>query len=110
MGTAVPFGAVWVRSRHRVAVKVTSGAVVSSNEPVYVIVIIGHFTDSTASVPAGRRFPTGSVASFVIDVHTLRLVDAGVANHLPKLTTSGTVHDLLPFVRALTRKRDRGHP
>jgi hypothetical protein len=109
MGTAVPSTAWWAKSRHRVAVKVTSGAVIASNQPVYVIVITGHFTDRTVSVPAGQSFPTGTVASFVIDAQSFRLLDAGVAGRSPKLSELGTIHNLLPFLRALTPRGHR-HP
>jgi hypothetical protein len=109
MGTVVPSTAVWVKSRHRVAVTVTSGAMIRSNQPVYVIVLTGHFTDRRASVPAGQPFPTGTVASFVIDAHTFRILDSGLGDHLPKLGTLGAVHNLLPFLRALTRTRGHRH-
>ena len=102
MGTPMPSSAVWVASRRERAVEVTSGESVNSNQPVYVVVITGHFTARDVSVPEGAKFPTGTVATFIIDRATGTGLDFGLTNTRPNLGRLGRVHNLLPWLRSLT--------
>ena len=54
------------------------GAVVDTDEPVYLVVIRGKFTMQDAFMPAGRPSPSGSFAMLVIDVSTGQVVDRGI--------------------------------
>ena len=99
MGDAAPTAAVWVASRHRAAVTATMGDTVDGNQPVYVAVLTGHFTDKSATGPPGAKPPTGTVATFVYDVKTGRDTDFGLSDRQPSLSMLGTVHNLLPYLK-----------
>lgn len=46
--------------------------------PVTVVVFSGNFTDNSASVPAGRPQPTGTIITFVVDPTTGGSTDYGI--------------------------------
>jgi hypothetical protein len=59
--------------------------VVNSNQPVYQVVLHGHFTCGACSVAPGERTPTGSWLTSAIDRHTLQGIDFGIADTPPSV-------------------------
>ena len=68
----------------------------STGVPVYLVVMIGGFTDTHAPVPHGAKVPTGRYLAVTISISTLRVMDLGIGNNKPPvpLSSYGPVSDL----------------
>jgi polyisoprenoid-binding protein YceI len=73
------------------AVRVMSGDVVTTNDPVYLLQVKGHFTAFNASVPSGAALPKGSYLSLVVNVSNGQVDDWGVGNQAADLSSLGPV-------------------
>ena len=86
-GDAHPTDGVIVPSTRLIAERVDAGAVVDSNQPVYFVLLHGHFTANLA--PPGGKAPTGTILTLTIDPRTGESLDSGIGNRMPKLTAIG---------------------
>lgn len=68
--------AAYVQTTRSVAVKATGDAGADSDEPVYLLQVVGHVV-ATVSGPAGPRVITGPTLVLVVDVTTGAVLDAG---------------------------------
>ncbi|MGH3470490.1 MAG: hypothetical protein ACRDPG_00395, partial [Nocardioidaceae bacterium] len=78
----------------RAVAAVGGGDVVTGNEPVYAVVVIGQFTGSMAKIPAGTQPPTGSALTIVVDASDYSVLDWGIDTTAPDLSQLGTVTKL----------------
>jgi hypothetical protein len=65
---------------------------VNSDQPVYEVVMQGHFTCDSCSVPLGAQPPTGSVITSSVDRQTLEGVDFGITRSLPTILVGEPVY------------------
>jgi len=68
--------------------------IVNSNQPVYQIVLHGHFTCGACSVPPGAHAPSGTWVTSAIDRETLQGTDFGITATSPSLLTGEPVYRL----------------
>jgi len=80
-----------VRTTRQAAVTLTSGDVINSNEAVYVVQMLGHFTLTDVSIPQNGTAPTGIALSFDVDVSDGKVVDTGLAHKAADLSSLGPV-------------------
>ena len=59
--------------------------IVNGDQPVYELVLEGHFTCGTCSIPPGAKTPTGSVMTSSEDRQTLEGLDFGLTRSLPRV-------------------------
>jgi hypothetical protein len=67
---------------------------IGGSEPVTVVVMTGHFIAYGASVPPGRKPPTGTVLSFTYDESIGRVMDFGLDSSPADLSSLGSVGTL----------------
>ncbi len=89
----------YVRSRHTQAERAASGAIVydRKNVPVYLVVLTGHFIARDVSGPGdptGSKAPRGSVATFTVALGSHEVLDGGIQDRIPDLSSLGTPHPL----------------
>ncbi|HZS31417.1 MAG TPA: hypothetical protein VFA37_09185 [Gaiellaceae bacterium] len=72
---------VFASGRHEANVAAGAGTGVIGSQPVYLVVIRGHFVCSGCSGPAGSTPPTGDVITLVLDRTTLRNLDFGIGGN-----------------------------
>lgn len=58
----------------------------SAGQTVYLIVLVGHFTDYNASVPPGAKIPTGRYLAVTINPATGAVEDLSLGNHAPPVS------------------------
>jgi hypothetical protein len=80
-----------VLTTQQAAVTATSGALVNTNQPAYLVQLDGHFTALGASVPAGAKLPTGTYLIFVVDASSGFVIDWGVSRRKANLFALGSV-------------------
>ncbi len=80
-----------VLTTRQVAVTATSGSLVNTNQPAYLVQLQGHFTALDASVPSGAKLPTGTYLIFIVDAAGGSVTDWGVSNRKADLSTLGSV-------------------
>jgi hypothetical protein len=69
-----------------------SGAIINSDESVYLIQLKGHFTAYGASLPqTATGYPTGTYLTLIAEASNGRVVDWGVGNKAADLSSLGTV-------------------
>ena len=94
-GDPTPAGAVAVDTTRGAAMHAAAaGGVDGSQIPVWLVVLHGHFKDRNASVPAGQPLPTGHVILFTINKRTHQIMDFGIGNRPPALSSLGPVEHL----------------
>jgi hypothetical protein len=95
LGDSLPARAEYVQTTRSQANGLI-GATVDSNESVYLVVLQGKFSISSARVPPGQPSPSGSNAVSVIDGHTGKVVDFGVTEQsvYQGLASLGTVRQV----------------
>lgn len=98
LGDPDPTSAQYVLTRHRAAVKASSGATVTSNQPVYLIVLTGQFKTGPVGPSPGRPV-TGTFATEVLDARTGRDTDFGVGSQRVPIRSLGIVGDLVPYMK-----------
>jgi len=80
-----------VLTTQQAAVTATSGSLVNTNQPAYLVQLHGHFTALGASVPAGAKLPTGTYLSFIVDASSGSVIDWGVSSRKANLFALGSV-------------------
>jgi hypothetical protein len=78
-----------VLTTRQAAVTLTSGDLINSNEAVYLVQLLGHFTLTDVPIPPGGTPPTGIALSFDIDVSDGNVVDTGLAHKAADLSSLG---------------------
>jgi hypothetical protein len=86
----------YVLTHRQAANRAASGARVDSDQPVYLVVLTGHFHYTIPSAPAGsptkKLNPT--VETIIVNAADYQIQDNGVSDHRPNLAALGTVHTL----------------
>jgi hypothetical protein len=77
--SGVHHGYIVITSRERAA----APDLVNSDQPVYQLVLRGHFQCLGCSVPPGHPIPRGTVITLAVDQQTLQPLDFGIGNSLP---------------------------
>jgi hypothetical protein len=79
-----------ITSRARALQAATPGETVpgSTRQTVYLVVLIGHFTDTHAAVPPGAKIPVGRYLTVTINRATGQLMDLSLSNHRPPVSLS----------------------
>jgi hypothetical protein len=67
---------------------------VDTNQPVYLVAMRGNFVGSVAKVPSGQAKPKGTVLTATVDPTTGRIVDWGISDSVPDLSSLGTVEQI----------------
>jgi hypothetical protein len=80
-----------VLTTRQAAATLTSGDLINSNEAVYLVQLLGHFTLTDVSIPPGGTPPTGIALSLAVDVSDGDVVDTGLALKAADLSSLGTV-------------------
>jgi hypothetical protein len=80
-----------VLTTRQAAVTLTSGDLINSNEAVYLVQLLGHFTLTDVSIPPNGTAPTGTALSFDVDVSDGNVVDTGLARKTADLSSLGPV-------------------
>ncbi|GIH15838.1 hypothetical protein [Rugosimonospora africana] len=93
-GVATPRSVSYVLTTRQAAAKLTSQAVVDSDQPVYLVSLRGAFSAKAAKTPRGAAKPTGEVMTVAIDPATGRITDWGIESAAPGLATLGAVRQL----------------
>jgi hypothetical protein len=93
-GVATPNATRYVLTTRQAAAKLTAGATVDSDQPVYLVTFQGNFTAKTAKTPTGSAKPSGSVMTAAIDPATGRITDWGIEQATPNLAGLGAVRPL----------------
>jgi hypothetical protein len=80
-----------VLTTRQAAVTLTSGSLINSNEAVYLVQLLGHFTLTNVSIPQNGTAPTGIALSFDVDVSDGNVVDTGLMHKAADLSSLGPV-------------------
>jgi hypothetical protein len=80
-----------VLTTRQTAVTLVSGDGVNSNEAVYLVQLVGHFTLTDVSIPPGGTAPTGIALTMDVDVSDGSVVDTGLAHKAAVLSKLGPV-------------------
>jgi hypothetical protein len=80
-----------VLTTRQAAATASSGDLVNTNQPVYLVQLQGHFTALGASVPPGVKLPTGTDLTLVVDATSGSVTDWGVSNRKADLYKLGSV-------------------
>jgi len=80
-----------VLTTRQAAATLISGDVINTNEPVYLVQLVGHFTLNDVSIPQNGTAPTGVALSFAVDVSTGEVVDTGLTHKAADLSKLGPV-------------------
>jgi hypothetical protein len=94
-GDASPTAITYVATTRQAANQVAGGEQVDSNPPSYLIAEQGNFVDQ-AAVPPGSSAspPSGSVLTIVVDQQSGQVLDIGIGNQQPQLSSLGPVATL----------------
>jgi hypothetical protein len=78
---------VYASRRHEANIAAGAGSGIPGEQPVYLVVIRGHFVCSRCSSPGGSAVPHGNVLTMVVGRSTLQDLDGGVGGqvHTSKL-------------------------
>lgn len=91
-GDPTPAGVVTIDTTRGAAMHAAAGGVEGSKIPAWPVVLHGHFKDRNASVPAGQPLPTGGGILFTTNKRTHQIMDFGIGDRPPNLSTSlGTI-------------------
>jgi hypothetical protein len=93
-GDATPANAVIVPTTRQVAEQQDAGAVVSTNEPDYYVILHGHFVAHDAHVPPGASLPTGTVLTLTVDPSSNTITDWGISDAEPNADAVGAPQPL----------------
>jgi len=74
------------RARALLAVSPDDKVPGSAGQTVYLIVLVGHFTDDNASVPSGAKIPTGRYLAVTINPATWAVEDLSLSNRAPTVS------------------------
>ena len=74
-----------MRTTRSRATSLVGGNVNAPDQPVYLVVLKGHF--------GGGRFRPGHLADFTVNARSGRLLDVGTSNLLPSLSPLGRLHN-----------------
>jgi hypothetical protein len=80
-----------VLTTQQAAATATSGSLVNTNQPAYLVQLQGHFTALDASVPSGAKLPTGTYLIFVVDASDGSVTEWGVEHRKANLSALGSV-------------------
>jgi hypothetical protein len=80
-----------VLTTRQAAVTATSGSLVNTNQPAYLVQLQGNFTALDASVPSGAKLPTGTYLIFIVDASSGSVIDWGVSSRKANLFALGSV-------------------
>ena len=80
-----------VLTTQQAAATATSGDLVNSDEPSYLVQLQGNFTALGASVPSGAKLPTGTFLTFTVDASSGAVTGWGVSNREADLSALGSV-------------------
>jgi hypothetical protein len=80
-----------VLTTRQAAVTATSGDLVNTNQPAYLVQLQGQFTALDASVPPGQSQPTGTYLNFIVDASGGSVTDWGVTNRKANLSALGSI-------------------
>jgi hypothetical protein len=80
-----------VLTTQQAAVTATSGELVNTNQPAYLVQLQGHFIALNASVPSGAKLPTGTYLIFIVDASSGSVIDWGVSSRKANLFALGSV-------------------
>src|SRR5437868_158889 len=69
---------VFASRRHEANIAAGAGTGVFGSQPVYLVVVRGHFTCTGCSGPPGHTAPSGDVVTMVLDRTTLGGLDFGI--------------------------------
>ncbi len=95
-GDSSPTSAQWALTRERAAAPLVglTPATAPNNDPVYVVVMTGHFVDYTVSVPPGASAPRGTCVAFTVDATSHEIRDYGLG---PRLVDTSSVRQWHPL-------------
>ena len=68
---------VFATRRHKAIIAAGAGTGVPASQPVYLVIIRGHFICNVCSGPANNAPPRGDVITMVLDRRTLQSLDGG---------------------------------
>ncbi len=80
-----------VLTTRQAAATLISGDEINTNEAVYLVQLLGHFTLTGVSIPPNGTAPTGTALSFAVDVSDGRVVDTGLTLRAADLSKLGPV-------------------
>ncbi len=94
-GEQAPSAITYVATTRQEANTADFGGVVDSNQPSYLIVEHGHFSDPAALPPGSTAAPpSGSVLTLVVDAQTGQILDTGIMSGEPNMASLGAVQAL----------------
>jgi hypothetical protein len=73
---------VFASRRHEANIAAGAGTGVPGAQPVYLVVVRGHFVCNACSGPAGHAAPRGTVITMVLDRKTLQGLDGGIGGNV----------------------------
>jgi hypothetical protein len=88
-GDAHPSSAAWVKTTRQTAVSAESTDTVDSNQPVYYVVLHGHFAATKGYLGPGAAVPTGTILTLTVDASTGEVLDNGLSNRTPDFSHTG---------------------
>ena len=80
-----------VLTTRQAAATLISGDGINTNEPVYLVQLLGDFTLTDVSIPPNGTAPTGIALSFAVDVSGGNVVDTGLTHRAADLSKLGPV-------------------
>lgn len=89
LGESAPGPSQYVKTTRKQASSAASGAVVDSDQAVYLVQAPGKFTVPSARAPRGAKAPTGSNLTVTIDATTGQVLDWGVRQNQANLSHFG---------------------
>jgi hypothetical protein len=88
-GDAHPSNAAWVKTTRQTAVSAESTDTVDSNQPVYYVVLHGHFAATKGYLGPGAAVPTGTILTLTVDASTGEVLDNSLSNKTPDFSHTG---------------------
>jgi hypothetical protein len=67
----------------------------SASNQVWYVTMTGNFVDKHAFGAPGGAYPSGTEVDFMIDTQTQHVLDFGISNSPPDLSSLGTVHPIV---------------
>jgi len=86
--SAVHAGLIVMTTREQAA----GGDVVNSDQPVYLLIIGGHFTCGSCSTTPRAKAPTGTFITLTVDRSTLATTDFGIVHVRPVIPAAARVY------------------
>jgi hypothetical protein len=93
-GDAHPSSAGWVKTTRQRAVSAESTDTVDSNQPVYYVVLHGHFAATKGYLGPGAAVPTGTILTLTVDASTGEVLDNSLSNRTPDFSHTGRLSAL----------------